>query len=119
MSNYSAVLVVPAALLAEGNAIGEALGWGPGNFSVPLSTNGLEPATHYGLHAQAQQNFVDMFTGAAQGVVPDGLDPAALPVIGAMASSSAVEGVKRPAEHFQELLDAAGLRRLGDVVEDG
>lgn len=62
MKPISCALVIPAANLAEMNAIGEALGYGPGNISVPLSANGLDPATHYGCHTWAEQSFIDMLT---------------------------------------------------------
>jgi len=67
----SCVLILPAALRDAGNALGEAMGWGPGNYSVPLSPSGLEPATHYGLHAWVAQAFLDTLDA---GALPDGLD---------------------------------------------
>lgn len=56
----STVLILPAAQVATGNAVANAMGWGPDNYSVPLSANGLEPATHYGLHAWASPEFRQM-----------------------------------------------------------
>ena len=67
----SCVLILPAATRDKGNALGEAMGWGPNNYSVPLSATGAEPATHYGLHAWVSQGFVELM-GA--GAMPDGLD---------------------------------------------
>jgi hypothetical protein len=49
----SAVMIIADAYRAAGNAFGEAMGWGPGVYSVPLSPTGDEPATHWGLRADA------------------------------------------------------------------
>ena len=64
----SIVLIIPADLHDKANALGEALGHGPNNYSVAL-TNSTEP-THYGLHTWGTQAFVDMLDA---GVMPDGL----------------------------------------------
>lgn len=52
---WSCVLILPADQVATGNAVGAAMGWGPDNFSVPLSANSL--ATHWGLHAWVGEDF--------------------------------------------------------------
>jgi hypothetical protein len=70
---YSVVLICPAAMQAQANFLACALEHDtlPGNtFSVALSADGLEPATYYGCHTTAQQSFIDLFTGAAQGDLP-------------------------------------------------
>ena len=56
----STVLILPLDQVATGNAVAEAMGWGPNNYSVPLSADGSEPATHYGLHAWAGNEFEQM-----------------------------------------------------------
>ena len=56
----STVLILPIAQVDTGNAVAEAMGWGPNNYSVPLSADGSEPATHYGLHAWAGDEFEQM-----------------------------------------------------------
>lgn len=53
----SCVLILPLDQIATGNAVGEAMGRGPDNYSVPLSADGSEPATHYGLHAWTSDDF--------------------------------------------------------------
>ena len=53
----SCVLILPLDQIATGNAVGEAMGWGPDNYSVALSADGSEPATHYGLHAWTSDDF--------------------------------------------------------------
>lgn len=56
----STVLILPAAQVATGNAVANAMGWGPDNYTVPLSADGLEPVTHCGLHAWASDGFRQM-----------------------------------------------------------
>jgi len=53
----SAVLILPDAQVTTGNAVGVTMGWGPDNYSVALSADGAEPATHYGLHAWVDEAF--------------------------------------------------------------
>ena len=61
----SCVLLLPLAQVATGNAVGEAMGWGPASYSVPLSADGSEPATYYGLHAWVTEDFQTLIeTGA-------------------------------------------------------
>jgi hypothetical protein len=56
----STVLILPNAQVATGNAVAQAMGWGPSNYSIALSANGTAPATHYGLHAWASEDFRQM-----------------------------------------------------------
>src|SRR5512137_410311 len=56
----STVLILPVDQTAVGNDVAEAMGWGPNNYSVPLSADGSEPATHFGLHAWAGNEFEQM-----------------------------------------------------------
>ena len=56
----STVLILPLDQVATGNTVAEAMGWGPNNYSVALSADGSEPATHYGLHAWAGNEFEQM-----------------------------------------------------------
>jgi hypothetical protein len=56
----STVLILPTEQVETGNAVAQAMGWGPQNYSVPLSADGSEPATHWGLHAWAADSFRDM-----------------------------------------------------------
>ena len=53
----SCVLLLPLYQVATGNAVGEAMGWGPASYSVPLSADGSEPATYYGLHTWVAEDF--------------------------------------------------------------
>ena len=56
----STVLILPADQVDTGNAVAEAMGWGPRNYGIPLSANGRDPVTHYGLHTWAADSFRDM-----------------------------------------------------------
>ena len=106
----SCVLILPASLQGKGNALGEAMGWGPDNYSVALSADGDEPATHYGLHAWASPDFRDLIDA---GAMPDGLDfPQADfdAVMGALVSSFR-EGLDG---HFSEVCAAQGLEVVSD-----
>jgi hypothetical protein len=71
----SCVLILPNNQVATGNAVGEAMGWGPDNYSVPLSAKGLEPATHYGLHAWTDDAFQKL---VESGVYPPELEKAGI-----------------------------------------
>ena len=118
---FSIVLLIPAALQDRANRLSCALGYDelPGNtYSVPLSADGSEPATHYGCRSQAKQEFIDILEGAASGSLPDGLDLAAFdltptdvaPIMGALIWDA------RPADqmegHFDAVTAAHGLQRV-------
>lgn len=97
----SAVLILPAAYRDAGNAFGVAQGWGEGNFSVPLSATGLEPATHYGCRPDVQPGFFDLMA-----------DPPleAVPLLTVMVSSFA-DSVQ-PYDHWIATLAENGLTRV-------
>ena len=64
----SLVLIVPAVHRDEANALGASMGWGNGNFSVPLSDDGVT-VTHYGCRLSVSQAFLDvMLTDLIAGV---------------------------------------------------
>lgn len=54
----STTIIVTAANLDACRAIAEANGAGPDNFSVALSADGNEPATHYGQHQWDQDDWL-------------------------------------------------------------
>jgi len=56
----SCVLILPLDQVATGNAVSEAMGWGSPAYTVALSADGAEPATHYGLHTWAGADFQQM-----------------------------------------------------------
>jgi len=111
---YSIVMIAPAATKdgANANAIAEALGHGPNNFSATLSADG-QTVTHYGCRTQAQQSFVDLLAGMGQGEFPpiEGADPQ---IIGAILSSLIIDiqDGADGATHFNAVLETNGLTRF-------
>lgn len=97
----SAVLILPAAYRDAGNAFGVAQGWGEGNFSVPLSATGSEPATHYGCRADVTEGFLAMMADPP---------PEAVPLLAVMVSSFA-DGVQ-PYDHWIATLAENNLTRV-------
>jgi hypothetical protein len=125
----SLVLTLPAAHRDSGNAIAVALGHdvAPGNtYSVPLSADGVEPATHYGCRTWASPGFVAAIEIARNGVVPDGTAPQ----IAAMGLSIRAQHPETLAaliadaretdaayEHWSDVLAAHGLAPMRDQME--
>lgn len=99
----SAVLILPNAYRGAGNAFGVSQGWGEGNFSVPLSATGLEPATHYGCRADVSGGFLDLMA-----------DPPAeaVPLLAVMVSS--FDDNVAPLDHWMATLAANNLARVQD-----
>lgn len=56
----SCVLILPDDQVATGNAVSEAMGWGSPAYTIPLSADGTEPASHYGLHTWSDEAFQAM-----------------------------------------------------------
>ena len=85
------------------------MGWGPNNYSVPLSPTGEAPVTHYGLHAWAEQSFVDLMEGASAGVIPqvEGLTKTkVVEVLQALVTS-----IRTTSDgHWASVLDTEGLK---------
>ena len=125
MTQYSAILIVPADLLDRANALGAALGHGPESYTVPLGDE--EKPSHYGSRSRVQPIFIA--TLAAAGAVPAeeldrlGIDPALVQaggeivagldleahgltqadlqaVIAGLVWGFEVEGSVEPAQHF-------------------
>lgn len=68
MSNgfdFRVTSVCPAPARDTMNKIGEALGHGPGVWSLPLSTTGQEPPTHFATSTVCRQGFVALLTNPA------------------------------------------------------
>jgi hypothetical protein len=99
--SFSAVCVVPIDKLELGNRLAEGLGHGPNNYSVPLSSNGLEPATHYGCRAAVNEVFVAMVEDAGQGMLPEieGMTPTEV-MEAFMAMQINIEPANDPYQHF-------------------
>ena len=118
---FSAVLIVPATLREQADRLSCALGYDklPGNtYSVPLSAGGREPATHYGCRSQAKQEFIDILSAAAEGVVPEELDLAAFGLSTADVAAIVAALIRdvRPADqmtgHFDAVTQAHDLMRV-------
>lgn len=108
----STVLILPAAQVATGNAVAEAMGWGPSNYSVPLSADGNEPGTHFGLHAWASEGFRQMietrfYPPELGGVVTEAAFEA---MLAALVSSFREDMVG----HWQDVLTTQGLEVLSN-----
>lgn len=118
--SLSLVMIVPAQMRETGNRLACALGHDvmPGDtFSVPLSTDGVDPATHYGCRTSAQVSFAEMLSAAAGGSLPQ-IDWSAygLTVEDVQAVLAGLIADVRPtgeAEgHFDDVLSAHGLARI-------
>lgn len=113
----SCVLITPVANRDAANQLAELMGWGPGSYSVPLSADGTEPATHFGLHAWVQPEFEALLSGAAEGIMPEGLAQAGYPeavFLGIMASliTSLRDDMTG---HWQDVLTTSGLQTVVPV----
>lgn len=117
-SRHSLVLIIPAALRDAANRLGDAMGQGPDNYTVALSSDG-ENVTHYGLvHQAAQREFIETIRAARRGVAP-ALDLAAVNLtpadVGAVVTSLIMDAspdpdaeepvvYATPADHFAAVL---------------
>ena len=66
----SAVIILPLALREHGNALGEALGYGPDSYTIPLVASGSPTATHIGLRADVGNEFIELVQNAKLGIYP-------------------------------------------------
>jgi len=109
---YSIVMIAPTYTRDGANAVAEALGHGPNNFSATLSADG-QTVTHYGCRTAAQQSFVDLLAGMGQGEFPpiEGADPQ---VIGAILASLIIDISENEDgfSHFNRVIEANGLERF-------
>ncbi len=114
---YSIVMIAPAATKDGANAIAEALGHGPNNFSATLSSDG-KSITHYGCRTQSQQSFVELLAGMGQGQFPpiEGANPRVIEAILASLIIDIQDGADG-ATHFNALLETNRLTRF-EVVEE-
>jgi hypothetical protein len=112
--SQSLVLIIPADLRDDANALGVALGMGPDNYSVPLSADGSEPATYYGLHAWASDDFIAMLDS---GELPPDVDFPQDEFDAIMAAS--IQSVQSdPTGHFNDVIAANGLTIVEPPAED-
>lgn len=107
---YSVVLLVPQQWQSSGNQLAEAMGHGPNNFSVPLSADGNEPATHYGCRSQAKHEFVHMLEVAAASGFPP-IIPEANEIFSHIISDAAF--MEDGNMHFNRVLENNNLKIVG------
>ncbi len=71
-----AILIAPKAYQSAANLLGEALGYGPDTYSVPLYPVAIpaDEPTHYGACAPVTADFVSLVHGAEQGIIPPELE---------------------------------------------
>jgi hypothetical protein len=114
---YSIVMIAPASTKDGADAIAEALGHGPNNFSATLSADG-QTVTHYGCRTQAQQSFVDLLAGMGQGEMPpiEGVTPKLIETILTSLIIDIQDGADGAA-HFNAVLEANGLERFEPAEE--
>jgi hypothetical protein len=105
----SAVLILPIELKEAGDKIGEAMGWGPVSYTIPLSSG--QDLTHYGLRADVSQTFIDMIEAAKSGTYPDAIPESIIkPVVENLIAdfSTTLWGY----DHFQEVLNKYNMIQL-------
>jgi hypothetical protein len=107
----STVLILPADQVDTGNAVAEAMGWGPSNYSIPLSANGRVPVTHYGLHTWATDSFRDMIEA---GYYPPELEQAGIDEKTFAAMTAALVSSFWPdyTDHFATVIKESGLQQI-------
>lgn len=112
---YSAVCVVSVADREIGNQLAEGLGHGPGNYSVPLSSDGLNPPSHYGCRAQVNEVFVQIVQSATGGEFPEIEGMTSLEIYTAfVAMSIDIQMNVDPYTHFVEYITSLGLMMILD-----
>jgi hypothetical protein len=55
----SAVLIVPIALKSAADMVGAAMGWGPENYTLPISADGGVTLTHYACRTDVTPAFLE------------------------------------------------------------
>lgn len=115
----SLVMLLPAAQRQAGDDLSAAFGHadaGVSTFTVPLSASGQDPATHYGCHAWATDQFIAELDAAQAGTLTP-LSPGVTAVDLQSLVSIIVRSVKPvdydPSAHFAEAVAAMGLQRIG------
>lgn len=110
---HSAVLIIPAALKPDADAVGAAMGWGPESYTIPLGDG--ETVTHYGSRPDVSEQLVRWIKGLDP--LPEGMEHAQ-PVIDALIADFSpdptFEGDDPPPvlwgrEHLDAVLAAEGL----------
>ena len=109
-------IITSASDLDLANTVGEALGMGMDNFTVPLSSDG-ENVTHYGLlHQASLPEFRQLLTDAQAGNLPPvdwseygTTEAEVLGLVDRLIIEVAETSYSRPRQHFDAVLAANGL----------
>lgn len=114
---YSAVLVIPADMKAQADAVGAAMGWGPVSYTIPMSDDpDRQAVTHWAARADVSGQFIRWVRG--HDLLPD---PAFQTVIDALISdfSPDPDDTKKPAlwghAHLQTACAQHGLSLVTGV----
>jgi hypothetical protein len=110
----SVVMIVPAAHRDEMNALAAAIDpdYGDTTFSVPLSTSGSAPATHYATHTWEMpgRTFHQLRLAVQAGQTPPGLEAHATAL--ASLTIRAVENSLASLDNWLAALTVAGLQEI-------
>lgn len=118
--NISCVLIVPANLQYAGNMFGEALGYGPGTYSIPLAKKSrLDILSHYAAHSWVRPDFIQMIQAGQSGILPQelldrGFTPPQVMIFLSQVIFSA-RNYGEPLDHFDSVLKVNELVRYGTV----
>lgn len=103
------VIIIPDGVKDHANELGSLMGWGGGNYLVPLSADGSAPATHWATAAtDPAPAFVPTLAAFKAGITPPELD--------GFAHTEAVRAalVFYDVASMEEALEAAGLERVNE-----
>jgi len=124
MPDYSAVLIIPADLKPQADAVGAAMGWGPESYTIPLP-NAKNP-THYALRADVDAQFIRWIKGIDP--LPD---PSAAPILDALIADFSPDPTVEHGEgdevpptlwgraHLDAVITAHGLVDTGEQDAEG
>ena len=120
MQQHSAILIIPAALKPQADAVGQAMDWGEISYTIKLTDDPeTGEVTHYASRADVSGQFVRWIKG-----VDPLSDPAAQPVIDALIADFSpdptYEGDEPPPvlwgrEHLDAVLLDQGLQLVPEV----
>ena len=111
---YSAVLIIPAAMKPSADTVGSAMGWGAVSYTIPLGDG--ETVTHFGSRADVSQQFIRWVKGLDP--LPD---PAFVPIVDALIADFSPDPTMELAEgetpppvlwgkdHLEAVIAAQGL----------
>lgn len=110
---YAVVLIIPDAQKSAFEALGQQMGHSGHEYSIPLSTTGQSPVTHWGVNTLTTQDFVDVVSGH----VPDGVDGQTFQQL----LSLLIVSIKPTAGyqgHFASVMAAQNLQRVSLAAQD-